>query len=80
MMRITNYESRITITAPSFDHAATNALDLAVMGEDVDTSIAAAEKRAQQPADETDDNRTPKRAPKTGNFETGHDLAYEEQH
>ena len=34
------------------------------MGEDVDTAVAAAEKCAQQPADDADQNRAPERAAK----------------
>ncbi len=67
-------------TSLALDHAASDALDLAVMREDVDTSVAAAEKRAQQPADNRDDDRTKKCAPETWNIKTWHDLPNEFQH
>ena len=40
------FEPRITISAPSFDHTASDPLDLAMMRKHVNTTVAAAEKRA----------------------------------
>ena len=81
-MRLPNLEIRITIRASSLalDHAAADALDLAVMREHVDTSVAAAKKCTQQPADNRNDDRAKKCAPEAWNFKTWHDLANEFQH
>ena len=82
MIRSSNLAIRITIRASSLalDHTAADPFDLAVMREDVDTSVAAAEKRAQQPADNRDDDGTKKCAPETWNIKTWHDLPNEFQH
>jgi hypothetical protein len=51
-----------------------------MVSQDVDPSVAASEKRTQQPADKRDDNRADNRAPEAVDFETGNDLANEFQH
>ena len=80
--RLPNYESRISLNAYSLtlDHTAADPLDLAVMREHMNTSVAAAEKCAQQLADIRNDDRAKKCAPETRNFKTRHDLANEFQH
>ena len=51
-----------------------------MMRKHVNTAIAAAKERAQQPADNRDDDRAKKSPPETWNFKTWHDLANEFQH
>ena len=62
------------------NHAAPHALNLAMMREHVDASVAATKKSAQQPTDDRNDDRAEKGAPETGNFKTWHYLANEFQH
>src|SRR6266536_2900480 len=64
----------------SFDHTAPDTLDLAMMCEHVNTSVAAAKKCTEQPTDDRNYDRAEKRAPETGNFKTLHYLANELQH
>ena len=50
------------------------------MRQDVNATVAPAEKRAQEPADKRDNDRTEDRAPKTVHLETRHDFTDQLQH
>src|SRR5437870_9465418 len=63
-----------------FNNPAPDTLDLVMMREHVNTSVAPAKKCTEQPTDDRNDNRAEKRAPETGNFKTLHYLANEFQH
>jgi hypothetical protein len=64
----------------SLDHSAADTLNLRVMGENMDTPVAAAKERAQNPADNADHNRAPERAGKSLNVKTYYDVRHNEQH
>jgi hypothetical protein len=62
------------------DHATAHARDLRVMRQYMYAAVAAAEKRAEQPAHERDNDGPPERAAKAVDVETGHDTRHDEQH
>ena len=62
------------------NHTTLDTPDLGVMRERVDAPVASAKKRAQNPADNADDNCSPKGTPKTLHVKSDHDTGYEEEH
>ena len=50
------------------------------MGKHVHASVASPKERAQDPADDADDNRAPECAGKSLNVEPDHDAWHEEEH
>jgi hypothetical protein len=63
-----------------FNDPTPDAPDLAMMGKRINTPIASAEKCAEQPTDNRNDDSAEKGRPEAGHLKTGYDLADEFQH
>src|SRR6266705_4455907 len=71
------------IRASSFlvlNHPSPDTPNLCMMREDMDAPGASTKKCAQNPADDTNDDRAPESTPKTIHVESDHDTGHEEQH